>query len=127
TRLGFRDNDCAQLKAHPIFAAINWGRLEAGLVPPPFVPDPRRVYAKDLGEVGAFSSVRGVELDAGDAALGDAFASGTVPIPWQEELLETGLFQELDVWGPPGTLPPDLDPTKAPAGGGARSATCGVL
>ncbi|XP_054043782.1 rhodopsin kinase GRK1 [Rissa tridactyla] len=30
TRLGFRDNDCAQLKAHPIFAAVNWGRLEAG-------------------------------------------------------------------------------------------------
>lgn len=29
-RLGFRDNDCSQLKAHPLFAAINWGRLEAG-------------------------------------------------------------------------------------------------
>lgn len=29
-RLGFRDNDCSQLKAHPLFATINWGRLEAG-------------------------------------------------------------------------------------------------
>ncbi|XP_009468895.1 PREDICTED: rhodopsin kinase, partial [Nipponia nippon] len=29
TRLGFRGNDCAQLKAHPLFAAVNWGRLEA--------------------------------------------------------------------------------------------------
>ncbi|NXT30491.1 GRK5 kinase, partial [Syrrhaptes paradoxus] len=85
-----------------------------GLVTPPFVPDPRRVYAKDLGDVGAFSSVRGVELDEGDAALGDTFASGTVPIPWQEELIETGVFQELNVWGPPGTLPPDLDPAQAP-------------
>ncbi|NXV83397.1 GRK5 kinase, partial [Atlantisia rogersi] len=85
-----------------------------GLVPPPFVPDPRRVYAKDLGDVGAFSTVRGVELDAGDVALGDAFASGTVPIPWQEELIETGLFEELNVWGAPGTLPPDLDPNMAP-------------
>ncbi|KAF1615065.1 UNVERIFIED_CONTAM: Rhodopsin kinase, partial [Eudyptes robustus] len=84
-----------------------------GLVPPPFVPDPRRVYAKDLEDVGAFSSVRGVELEVGDTALCDAFASGTVPVPWQEELIETGVFQELNIWGPPGTLPPDLDPTKA--------------
>uniref|UniRef100_A0A672U0I2 G protein-coupled receptor kinase n=1 Tax=Strigops habroptila TaxID=2489341 RepID=A0A672U0I2_STRHB len=129
TRLGFRDGDCAQLKGHPIFSTINWGRLEAGLVPPPFVPDPRRVYAKDLGDVGAFSSVRGVELDAEDAALADAFASGTVAIPWQQELIDSGLFQELNVWGPPGTLPPDLDPSTAPmgAGGTGKSATCGLL
>ncbi|NXI48609.1 GRK5 kinase, partial [Galbula dea] len=81
-----------------------------GLVPPPFVPDPRKVYAKDIGEVGAFSTVRGVELDAEDTRLCEVFSSGTVAIPWQEELLETGVFQELNVWGPPGTLPPDLDP-----------------
>ncbi|XP_053908779.1 rhodopsin kinase GRK1 isoform X5 [Cuculus canorus] len=98
-----------------------------GLVPPPFVPDPRRVYAKDLADVGAFSTVRGVELDATDAAVGDAFASGTVAIPWQEELIETGVFQELNVWGAPGTVPPDLDPSAAPAPGGPRSATCGLL
>uniref|UniRef100_A0A8D0F678 G protein-coupled receptor kinase n=1 Tax=Strix occidentalis caurina TaxID=311401 RepID=A0A8D0F678_STROC len=125
-RFGFRGNDCAQLKAHPLFAAINWGRLEAGLVPPPFVPDPRRVYAKDLEDVGAFSSVRGVELDEGDVALCDTFASGTVPIPWQEELIETGVFEELNIWGPPGTLPPDLDPNNAP-GGGVKSGACCLL
>ncbi|NWH83104.1 GRK5 kinase, partial [Piaya cayana] len=85
-----------------------------GLVPPPFVPDPRRVYAKDLGDVGAFSTVRGVELDAKDAAVGDTFASGTVSLPWQEELIETGVFEELNVWGAPGTVPPDLDPNAAP-------------
>ncbi|NWI07864.1 GRK5 kinase, partial [Tichodroma muraria] len=88
-------------------------RPRAGLVPPPFVPDPRVVYAKDLADVGAFSTVKGVELDAGDAALCDAFSSGTVPIPWQEELIETGVFEELNVWGAPGTLPPDLDPSAA--------------
>ncbi|XP_069738565.1 rhodopsin kinase GRK1 [Phaenicophaeus curvirostris] len=126
-RLGFQGNDCAQVKAQPLFAEVNWGRLEAGLVPPPFVPDPRRVYAKDLGDVGAFSTVRGVELDAKDTAVGDAFASGTVSIPWQEELIETGVFEELNVWGPPGTVPPDLDPNAAPGKGGTRSATCTVL
>ncbi|XP_065715205.1 rhodopsin kinase GRK1 [Patagioenas fasciata] len=125
-RLGFRGHDCAQLKAHPVFGAVNWGRLEAGLVPPPFVPDPRRVYAKDLGDVGAFSTVRGVELDGGDADFGATFATGTVPIPWQEELIETGVFGELNIWGPPGSLPPDLDPNSAP-GGGVKSGTCVVL
>ncbi|NXX23992.1 GRK5 kinase, partial [Podargus strigoides] len=83
-------------------------------VPPPFVPDPRRVYARDLEAVGAFSSVRGVELDGADAALFDAFASGSVPVPWQEELIETGAFEELNAWGPPGALPPDLDPDSVP-------------
>ncbi|KAK2510622.1 hypothetical protein Q9233_017570 [Columba guinea] len=39
-RLGFRGHDCAQLKAHPVFGAVNWGRLEAGLVPPPVRPGP---------------------------------------------------------------------------------------
>ncbi|CAN8177273.1 unnamed protein product, partial [Coccothraustes coccothraustes] len=124
-RLGFRDNGCAQLKAHPFFRSINWGRLEAGLVPPPFVPDPRRVYAKDLGDVGAFSTVKGVELDAGDAALCDAFASGTVPIPWQEELIETGVFEELNVWGAPGTLPPTWTPAPRGAPGGASPPPAG--
>uniref|UniRef100_A0A8C3UUH7 G protein-coupled receptor kinase n=1 Tax=Catharus ustulatus TaxID=91951 RepID=A0A8C3UUH7_CATUS len=127
SRLGFRGNDCGQLKAQPFFKGINWGRLEAGLVPPPFVPDPRRVYAKDLADVGAFSTVKGVELDGGDAALFDAFASGTVPIPWQEELIETGVFDELNVWGAPGTLPPDLDPSAAGGAGGGKSSTCRLL
>ncbi|CAM4708041.1 unnamed protein product, partial [Caretta caretta] len=58
-RLGFRDHQCDQLKAQPLFQKVNWGRLEAGLAEPPFVPDPRTVYAKDIGEVGAFSTVRG--------------------------------------------------------------------
>lgn len=96
-------------------------------MPPPFVPDPRRVYAKDLGEVGAFSTVRGVELDDRDAALCDAFASGTVPVPWQEELIETGIFQELNVWGDPGQLPPDLDPNAAPPRRKRSLEKCGCL
>lgn len=29
-RLGFKNNDCAELKNQPFFKDINWGRLEAG-------------------------------------------------------------------------------------------------
>ncbi|RMC22902.1 hypothetical protein DUI87_00088 [Hirundo rustica rustica] len=139
-RLGFRDNSCAQLKAHPFFGSINWGAWRPitsgvspfaphpppGLVPPPFVPDPRVVYAKDLGDVGAFSTVKGVELDAGDAALCDAFSSGTVPIPWQEELIETGVFEELNVWGARGRCPPTWTQRRG-RGRGGKSSTCSLL
>uniref|UniRef100_A0A8C0H3D2 G protein-coupled receptor kinase n=1 Tax=Chelonoidis abingdonii TaxID=106734 RepID=A0A8C0H3D2_CHEAB len=37
-RLGFRDNQCAQLKGHPLFQKVNWGRLEAGNTLPPWTP-----------------------------------------------------------------------------------------
>lgn len=29
-RLGFKNNDCEELKNQPFFKNINWGRLEAG-------------------------------------------------------------------------------------------------
>lgn len=29
-RLGFKNNECADLKRQPFFKEINWGRLEAG-------------------------------------------------------------------------------------------------
>ena len=32
----------SELAAHPLFANLNWARLEAGVVDPPFVPDVRK-------------------------------------------------------------------------------------
>lgn len=79
-----------------------------GILPPPFVPDSKTVYAKDLDDVGAFSTVKGVNLEDKDKEFFDEFASGNISIPWQEEMIETGIFGELTVWGPGGTLPNDL-------------------
>ncbi|XP_050789492.1 rhodopsin kinase GRK1 [Gopherus flavomarginatus] len=126
-RLGFRDNQCAQLKGHPLFQKVNWGRLEAGLVEPPFVPDPKTVYAKDISEVGAFSTVKGVVLDEQDRAFYDDFSSGNIPIPWQEEMVETGVFGELNVWGAKGTVPRDLDPNASADSVSSKSGTCFLL
>ncbi|XP_067411437.1 rhodopsin kinase GRK1 [Emydura macquarii macquarii] len=126
-RLGFKDNQCAQLKGLPLFQQVNWGRLEAGLVEPPFVPDPKTVYAKDIGEVGAFSTVKGVVLDERDRAFYDEFSSGNIPIPWQEEMLETGVFGELNVWGAKGTVPRDLDPNAPTDSVSSKSGTCLLL
>ncbi|XP_030648400.1 rhodopsin kinase GRK1b [Chanos chanos] len=120
-RLGFKNNDCSILKSQPFFKDLNWGRLEAGILTPPFVPDPKMVYAKDIGDVGAFSTIKGVVIEVKDTEFYNEFASGNIPIPWQEEMIETGVFGELNVWAEKGKLPNDLDPNYVPveAKGGA--------
>ncbi|XP_068600183.1 rhodopsin kinase GRK1b [Brachionichthys hirsutus] len=117
-RLGFKNNCCEELKNQPFFKEINWGRLEAGMLPPPFIPDPKMVYAKGIDDVGAFSTIKGVVLDNKDTEFYNDFASGNVPIPWQEEMIETGVFGELNAWGENGKLPNDLDPNYVEAKGG---------
>nr|XP_046219705.1 rhodopsin kinase GRK1-like [Oncorhynchus gorbuscha] len=107
-RLGFKDGTCDEIRTHPFFSTIHWTRLDAGILPPPFVPDSKVVYAKDLDDVGEFSSVKGVGLDDPDRVFFDEFSSGNIAIPWQEEMIETGIYGELNVWGPVGTIPNDL-------------------
>ncbi|XP_053720809.1 rhodopsin kinase GRK1 isoform X2 [Synchiropus splendidus] len=107
-RLGFKDGSCDLLRAHPFFETINWRKLDAGILPPPFVPDAKTVYAKDIDDVGAFSTVKGVQLELKDNDFFSEFASGNMSIPWQEEMIETGIYSELNVWGPNGTVPNDL-------------------
>uniref|UniRef100_H3D8Q2 G protein-coupled receptor kinase n=1 Tax=Tetraodon nigroviridis TaxID=99883 RepID=H3D8Q2_TETNG len=107
-RLGFKNGSCDEIRAHPFFSGINWRKLNAGILPPPFVPDPRVVYAKSLDDVGAFSSVKGVNLEDADRSFFDEFSSGNISIPWQEEMIDMGIYRELNVWGPDGGVPDDL-------------------
>lgn len=72
------------------------------------MPDSKTVYAKTIDEVGAFSTVKGVQLEDKDATFFDEFASGNISIPWQEEMIEMGIYGELNIWGPDGSLPNDL-------------------
>ncbi|XP_049880484.1 G protein-coupled receptor kinase 2 [Pectinophora gossypiella] len=89
----------AQLvKAHRFFSQLNWARLEAGMVDAPFVPDPHAVYAKDVLDIEQFSTVKGVNLDAADDTFYGKFNTGSVSIPWQTEMIETGCFTELNVF-----------------------------
>ncbi|XP_037545878.1 rhodopsin kinase GRK1 [Nematolebias whitei] len=107
-RLDFKDGSCDELREHAFFRKINWRKLNAGILAPPFVPDSKTVYAKDLDNVGAFSTVKGVALEDADRQFFDEFASGNISIPWQEEMIETGIYGELNLWGPGGALPNDL-------------------
>nr|XP_026489591.1 G protein-coupled receptor kinase 5 isoform X1 [Vanessa tameamea] len=88
----------ALVKQHRFFARLNWARLEAGMVAAPFVPDPHAVYAKDVLDIEQFSTVKGVNLDAADDTFYGKFNTGSVSIPWQREMIETGCFTELNVF-----------------------------
>ncbi|CAG5020970.1 unnamed protein product [Parnassius apollo] len=88
----------AHVKAHRFFTRLNWARLEAGLLDAPFVPDPHAVYAKDVLDIEQFSTVKGVNLDAADDTFYGKFNTGSVSIPWQTEMIETGCFTELNVF-----------------------------
>lgn len=141
-RMGFKNECCDEIRAHPFFSDINWRKLNAGspsfsfhvifffksyfvvyfywfdlcirffpstgILPPPFVPDPKVVYAKSLDDVGAFSSVKGVGLEDTDKSFFDEFSSGNIAIPWQEEMIDMGIYRELNLWGPEGGVPDDL-------------------
>ncbi|XP_051779183.1 G protein-coupled receptor kinase 5 isoform X1 [Erpetoichthys calabaricus] len=114
SRLGCRGENASEVKRHPFFRTINFKRLEAGMLEPPFVPDPRAVYCKDVLDIEQFSTVKGVNLDQTDDDFYSKFATGSVPIPWQNEMIETECFKELNMFGANGGLPPDLDRTCTP-------------
>ncbi|XP_072447791.1 rhodopsin kinase GRK1-like isoform X1 [Chiloscyllium punctatum] len=121
-RIGFKLGSCSEVKTHRFFQTLNWARLEAGLIEAPFTPDPKTVYAKDIADVGTFSSIKGVVITESDQQFYKEFASGKMAIPWQEEIIETGVFDELNVWGDGGLTPSDgEDPARS------KSGTCLLL
>uniref|UniRef100_A0A8C9TXD7 G protein-coupled receptor kinase n=1 Tax=Scleropages formosus TaxID=113540 RepID=A0A8C9TXD7_SCLFO len=87
-RLGCQSDGAAEVKAQPFFKNINFKRLEAGIEEPPFVPDPRAVYCKDVLDIEQFSTVKGVNLDQTDNDFYAKFSTGSVSIPWQNEVLD---------------------------------------
>uniref|UniRef100_A0A6I8PUF9 G protein-coupled receptor kinase n=1 Tax=Xenopus tropicalis TaxID=8364 RepID=A0A6I8PUF9_XENTR len=87
-RLGCTGSGASHVKQHPIFKNINFKRLEANILEPPFVPDPRAVYCKDVLDIEQFSTVKGVNLDTTDDDFYSKFVTGSVSIPWQQEVLQ---------------------------------------
>jgi rhodopsin kinase len=117
-RLGMKDN-MADPRKHAWFKSINFPRLEAGLVKPPWVPKPNVVYAKDTGDIAEFSEIKGMVFDAKDDKFFKEFSTGAVAVQWQQEMLDTGLFDELN----------DPNRKESVAGGGdeGKSGTCTLL
>lgn len=116
-RVGKSEEGAEELKVHPFFTQgdsatgrepVPWKKMEAGKLTPPFCPDPRAVYAKDVLDIEQFSTVKGVRLDASDNQFYEKFNTGCVSIPWQTEMIETECFQELNVMEVNGTMVADL-------------------
>ncbi|XP_054873182.1 G protein-coupled receptor kinase 6 isoform X2 [Amphiprion ocellaris] len=70
---------------------------------------PQAIYCKDVLDIEQFSTVKGVELEPKDESFYSKVSTGSVPIPWQNEMIETECFDELNVFDQDGTVPPDLD------------------
>lgn len=102
-------NGALLIKQHLFFQSINWKRLEAGIIDPPFVPDPHAVYAKDVLDIEQFSTVKGVNIDENDATFYSKFNTGCISMPWQIEIIETDCFRQLNIFGANGTRSPDLN------------------
>uniref|UniRef100_A0A3B5MQ00 G protein-coupled receptor kinase n=1 Tax=Xiphophorus couchianus TaxID=32473 RepID=A0A3B5MQ00_9TELE len=113
-RLGCQGLGGKEVKTHPFFRQINFRMLEGGLVEPSFKPDPRLVYCDDVQDIEEFCALRGVVLNQSDGEFYAKFNTGSVPRSWQNELIDTGCFEELNVFGPMGSRPPDLDWSLAP-------------
>ncbi|XP_044030250.1 G protein-coupled receptor kinase 5 isoform X2 [Siniperca chuatsi] len=75
---------------------------------------PRLVYCSDVQDIEEFSTVKGVILDQTDNDFYSKFNTGSIPITWQNEVIETGCFRELNVFGPEGSRSPDLDWSQTP-------------
>uniref|UniRef100_A0A8C4YN42 G protein-coupled receptor kinase n=1 Tax=Gopherus evgoodei TaxID=1825980 RepID=A0A8C4YN42_9SAUR len=89
-RLGCQGEGAVEVKKHPFFKSMNFKRLEAGMLDPPFVPD---VNSKTfslllfmLRQPRQFSTVKGVNLDQTDDDFYSKFSTGSVSIPWQNEV-----------------------------------------
>ncbi|XP_041936886.1 G protein-coupled receptor kinase 5 isoform X2 [Alosa sapidissima] len=113
-RLGCQLEGAAEVKGHPFFKDVNFRLLEAGMLKPPFQPDPRAVYCQDVLDIEQFSATRGVSLDVTDEDFYAKFNTGARPIPWQNEMIESECFQELNYFGQNGHRPADLDWSQAP-------------
>ncbi|KAJ3605442.1 hypothetical protein NHX12_027489 [Muraenolepis orangiensis] len=113
-RLGCQPSGASDVQSHPFFNTINFRMLEAGLVEPPFKPDPKQVYCSDVQDIDEFSTIRGVSLDQADDHFYNKFNTGSVPITWQNEMIEMECFRELNQFGPKGSRSLDLDWSNIP-------------
>ncbi len=57
-------------------------------------------FCKDVLDIEQFSTVRGVNIEKDDHDFYQKFSIGAVSIPWQQEILDTGVFKvkQLKKW-----------------------------
>uniref|UniRef100_G1Q7I7 G protein-coupled receptor kinase n=1 Tax=Myotis lucifugus TaxID=59463 RepID=G1Q7I7_MYOLU len=94
-RLGSRTNTYDVARFVNI-VKISFEESREGMASPEGIPSTCMVFSNKIKGEGHFSEVRGIEFDDKDKKFFQRFATGAVPIAWQEEIIETGLFKELN-------------------------------
>ncbi|KAM3616287.1 uncharacterized protein V6R79_015553 [Siganus canaliculatus] len=93
-RLGHRNGD--DPRKHAFFNSINFSLLEAGLVEAPWVPKSNVVYAKNMSRFRETTQVENIQFNAKDEKFFKEFSTGAVSIKWQQEMIDSGVFDELN-------------------------------
>lgn len=62
----------------------------------PWVPKSNVVYAKDMDKFQETSDLEDIKFDAKDKMFFKEFSTGAVPIKWQKEMIDSGVFDELN-------------------------------
>lgn len=63
---------------------------------PPWVPKSHVVYAKDTDEFKVTTEVEDIKFEAKDEKFFNEFSTGAVSIQWQKEMIDSGVFDELN-------------------------------
>lgn len=63
---------------------------------PPWVPKPNVVYANDADDFRDNSEIKDVKLEAKDEKFFKKFSTGAVSVQWQKEIIDSGVFDELN-------------------------------
>lgn len=63
---------------------------------PPWVPKPDVMYGRNMDMTRTASEAEDVKLDAKDEMFFKEFSTGAVPVRWQKEMIESGVFDQLN-------------------------------
>lgn len=63
---------------------------------PPWVPKSNVVYASNIDKFRDTSATEDVKFDAKDMMFFKEFSTGAVSIKWQEEMIDSGVFDDLN-------------------------------
>ncbi|XP_077971232.1 rhodopsin kinase grk7-a-like isoform X2 [Styela clava] len=94
-RLAKDEKSAHEIRNHPYFSDMDWEKLEAGEIQPPFVPNDKEVYADDVSDIRLKSYAKNVKLDEKDEEFYERFSTGRNPIPWQQEILDSGTYEDI--------------------------------
>lgn len=62
----------------------------------PWVPKPNVIYAKNMDTFKNTSEVEDVKFDSKDELFFKGFSTGAVPVRWQNEMIDSGVFDQLN-------------------------------